>query len=222
MEPGCPLPVSRGLKHRQDLHSVLLSRAQQKQLFSFPVLNSHWDRILSLWDLEIHWEMQRNLWLFGFFFFNICLLRQFWGQREKQHWVNTESPVLPLSDCRRVGSATVWDPCWTMWESGHLLSMLSITKGRKLHWNVKLLPWFTFQRRTGGVSSGLTVTCETLGTGRYFKQTKVPAALPGSYHVACLFQRILENLLLRALASARHFNAPTTAVPFGVCSTVHL
>lgn len=106
--------------------------------------------------------MEIFLWLVGlFFFFHVYLLREFWGQREKEHWVNTGSPALLLSHRRHTGSNTVWDPRWTMWESSHLLSMLSITKGRKLHWNVKRLPWFTFlERRTSGVSSRLAVTCE--------------------------------------------------------------
>lgn len=48
------------------------------------------------------------------------------------------------------------------------------------------------------------------------------AALSDSYHVAyCLFQQILENLLLRALASAGHINTSPTEIPFGVCSAAH-
>lgn len=140
------------------------------------------------------------------------------GDREKEHWVNTGSPA---PNRRHMGSSTVWDPNRTMWESCHLLSMLSVTKGRKLHWNVKLLPWFTFsERRTGGVGSGLAVTCEALGTGWYFKQTNVPGCTVRFLHVACcLFQQILENLLQRALASARHIDTPTPT--FGVCSAAH-
>lgn len=60
--------------------------------------------------------------------FNVYLLREFWRQREKEDWVNTGSPELLWSNCRHMGSNAVWDPHWTMWESSHLLSMLSVTK----------------------------------------------------------------------------------------------
>lgn len=57
---------------------------------------------------------------------NVCFWRELGTEGEgalSKHWEPSAT----------VRSNTVWDPCCTMWESSHLLSMLSITQGRKLH-----------------------------------------------------------------------------------------